>query len=424
MLLLLLACNSSSQDSASDELIGLSVTPIDLIVPIGATVQLEAIGLTENRETIALTDSVDWNIEHYAIATISEDLDSKGVLNAHAEGSTRVYAQYGDIKSPYNTIIVTDSTLERLTIHPNEADIVEGETVYISATGYFSNGSSGDFTQQAMWVTADGSIVKISSPGELLGVSPGDTRVHAIFEDLESESIPVTVQPFYENGKADLIIEEADGFIYEDMAYFDVRIKNQGNASAVEFWVDAWGERIVAPDPFDVGDYYEKIPYLSPNHYINLSFSFPFSESSGDSWIQIDTSNSVEESRESNNSKQIFIETIFNTASDDLSIDYFDTLLNDDGTRSYFINVTNNGSETIPYLFIDLYPDQIYPPELGTDGEQYIAIEDLAPGETQWADFIYPSTCSGCISWCMVDSRNFLEETDEDNNIGGPLLIP
>lgn len=424
MLLFLLACTPPTKEYTSDELIGLLITPTDLILPVGSQVQLEAIGLTENRETVPLTDSVDWNIEHYAIATISEDLDSEGILDAHSEGTTRVYAQYQDIKSPYSTIIVTASTLERLTIHPNEADLVEGETVSISATGYFSNGSSGNFTQQARWVTGDGSIVKIPSPGELLGISPGETRIHAIYEDLQSESIPVTVQPFYENGKADLIIEEAEGFIYEGVAYFDVRIKNQGNASAVEFWVDAWGERLVAPDPFDIGDYYEKLPYLSPSHYANLSFSFPFSQNSGASWIQIDTSNSVEESRESNNSKQISIETIFNTASADLSIDYFETLLNDDGTRSYFIDVTNNGSETIPYLFVDLYPDQIYAPELGTDGEQYIAIEDLAPGETKWADFIYQGTCSGCMSWCMVDSLNFLEEIDEDNNIGGPLLIP
>ena len=425
MIFFLFACNPT-KDTAYEEdpLVGLLVTPNNLILPVGSTVQLEAIGLTENRETRILTDSVEWNIEHYAIGTISDNLDEEGLLQTHSEGSTRLYAQIDDIRSPYVDIIVTEATLERLSIHPNEIDLVEGETTELTATAYFSNGSSGDFTQQVRWVTDDGSIAQIPKPGEIKGIGVGETRIHATYEMTESESIPVEVQPFYENGTPDLIIEEATGFIYDGTAHMEVRIKNQGNASAHNFWVDVWAQRTTEPQEYDVGDDYKDIPYLSPNHYATLSFEFPYGNNIGQSWVHIDTTNAIEESRESNNSIQFEISEVSSNIADDLSIDFFDTILNDDGTRSYFIDVTNNGSESVDYFFVDLYPDQNTSPEIGTDGSQYIAIEDLAPGQTAWADFIYEGTCSGCASWCMVDSLDFIPESNEENNIAGPLNIP
>jgi hypothetical protein len=425
MIFFVLACTAIDIDPEVETgLIGLLVTPTDLIIPVGSTVQLEAVGLTQDRETVPLTDSVDWSIEHYSIGSISEELDSEGRLETRTEGNTRIYAQYEDIRSPYVNVIVTAATLERLTIHPNEANIVEGESIQISATGYFSNGSSGDFTQQARWVTANGSVAQIPSAGKIKGISAGETRIHATYETLSSESIPITVQPFIENGSPDLIIEEANGFIYNGNALFEVKIKNQGSASAIDFWVDVWGNRTSPPSEYDIGDQYQQIPYLSPNHYAMLSFEFPYSENSAESWIEIDTSNNIEENRESNNSLQLSIESIEMGGTSDLSIDFFDTVLNSDQTRSYFVDVTNNGSEVVSYLFVDLYPDQNSPPQLNTDGELYIAIEDLGPGETAWADFVYENPCVGCTSWCMVDSLDFVHEINENNNIGGPLEIP
>jgi hypothetical protein len=424
MILLLLSCTQEPEIKEDSSLIGLLITPNKVILPVGSGVQLEAIGLTSDRETRPLTDTVEWNVEHYSIATISDSLDEEGLLKTHTEGNTRIYAQFNDLSSPYVEIVVTEATLERLSIHPNEVAIVEGETIDISATAYFSNGSSGDFTQQVRWVTEDGSVAQVPESGQLKGVEAGETRIFARYEDTQSESIPVDVQPFYENGTADLIIEEASGFVYDGVAHMEVRIKNQGNASAHDFWVDAWGQRTVAPEEYEVGDEYHAVPYLSPNHYATLSFSFPFGESIGESWIQIDTSNTIEESRESNNSIQFEIVSVSTDTEDDLSIDFFDTAVNSDGTRSFFIDVTNNGSDVIPYFFVDLYPNQENPPEVGTDGSQYIAVEDLAPGETAWADFIYQGECSDCTSWCMVDSLNFLIESNEENNIAGPLSIP
>ena len=424
-MLFFLSCTFQKEiPQEESNLVGLLVTPNKIILPVGSEVQLEAIGLTDDRDTRTLTDTVVWNVEHYSIATISDNLDEEGLLSTHSEGNTRVFAQIDDIRSPYVDIIVTEATLERLSVHPNEIDLVEGETRNITATAYFSNGSSGDFTQQVRWVTADGSIAQIPQAGEVKGVGVGETRIHATYEETESESIPIEVQPFYENGKPDLIVQDATGYIFEGMAYLEVRIKNQGNASASNFWVDAWAQRTVEPEEFDVGDEYKDIPYLSPNHFAMLSFAFPYGEISGESWIQIDTTNAVEESRENNNSFEFGISSGGSNSEDDLSIDYFDTILNDDGTRSYFIDVTNNGDNIIEYFFVDLYPNQSMSPTIGTDGSQYIAVEDLAPGETAWADFIYEGECTGCVSWCMVDSLDFVSENNEENNIAGPITIP
>jgi len=424
MWLYFLSCTPTPEPIPEDPVIGILITPSDLIVPTGSNVQLKATGLTEERNSIDLTNSVAWNVEHYAIASIADGLDKEGLLTAQEAGSTRLYAQYNDIRSPYTQITVTEAELERLSINPNEINLVEGESIQVSATGYFSNGSSGDFTQQVRWITADGSIVQIPEAGKIKGISVGDTSIHAAYDQHESPDIAVEVQAYQENGKPDLVIDDANGYILDGTAYIDVKIKNKGSQSAFEFWVDAWGNRDTSPSEDEIGDDYRYVPYLTPNHYTILSFQFPYSAESGNAWIQIDTNNYVDEIRDSNNDHSLLIQQEQSTIYNDISLDYFDSGANSDGSRSYFVDITNNGTESIPLLFVDLYFDQRDQPVLGTDGDEYVTIEELYPGETKWADFLIYTPCSPCRSWVMVDSLDFIAESDESNNIGGPLSFP
>ena len=57
------------------------------------------------------------------------------------------------------------------------------------------------------------------------------------------------------------------------------------------------------------------------------------------------------------------------------------------------------------------------------DGEHYVAIEALGGGESRTITFEEPFGCSACTSWIHVDSYDFVEESNEGNNIKGPLFI-
>ena len=421
MLFFLLSCSPESFDRDAD-FIALFITPTQLLLPVGSSTQLRAFGLGDNRESIDITESVSWHVEDEGLATISEDLDQEGVLTTQQVGNTRIHVTYNDLASPFLDVIITSAELERLSISPNTIDIVEGDKMPLKATGYFSNGETGDLTQQARWITEDGSILRFPEAGLAQAVSMGETRIHISYENISSDSIPVQVQELVYNGKPDLIIDEASGYILNGVAYYDVKIKNQGSKSAEQFWVDVWGNRSEEPQANDVGDHYILIPYLSPNHYTTVTLEFPYSGSSAQSWIEVDGPDDITESHEYNNTYTL--EIVEDSPNDtDLSITYFETMLNSDGTQSFFVDVHNNGTQNIEYVFVDLYVDQHQAPTVGSDGQHYIALENISPGETKWADFIHDSPCIDCTSWVMVDSLNFIVESDESNNIAGPISI-
>ena len=78
--LALCACGSGLQDTvkvdveddwtspSSSEYLGILVTPDEVIVPVGSSVQLEALGLKDSRETVDLTDAVDWTSSAPSVA--------------------------------------------------------------------------------------------------------------------------------------------------------------------------------------------------------------------------------------------------------------------------------------------------------------------------------------------------------------------
>jgi hypothetical protein len=50
------------EGSSVVDVLGIVVTPNEVIVPVGSSVQLEALGLNDERETIELTDAVDFMV--------------------------------------------------------------------------------------------------------------------------------------------------------------------------------------------------------------------------------------------------------------------------------------------------------------------------------------------------------------------------
>ena len=52
--------DSGGEGASSIPVIGILITPDEVIVPVGTDVQLEATGLSEDRNAVELTDAADW----------------------------------------------------------------------------------------------------------------------------------------------------------------------------------------------------------------------------------------------------------------------------------------------------------------------------------------------------------------------------
>ena len=81
------------------DILGIVVTPDEVIVPVGTTVQLEALGLNTDRQTLDLTDAVDWSSSAPSIAAVSNDMSEEGVLRGMSAGTSVIVADFDGVQS-------------------------------------------------------------------------------------------------------------------------------------------------------------------------------------------------------------------------------------------------------------------------------------------------------------------------------------
>ena len=143
--------------------------------------------LTSNHQSIDLTATVDWKIERYSVLEVSEELDSEWMLTALSEGSSRIYAEYNELRSPFVEVYVTAAALTQIDITPEVVELMEGDQPYFRAVGSYSDGSTGPLGTDLRWITGDGEILQINDVGVATAVAPGETTVTAQYGDVLSE---------------------------------------------------------------------------------------------------------------------------------------------------------------------------------------------------------------------------------------------
>ena len=110
------------------------------------------------------------------------------------------------------------------------------------------------------------------------------------------------------------------------------------------------------------------------------------------------------------------------TQGPNLSVSYFNYTA--DGESIYYlVDVENTGTTTVSNFYVDLYMDRTTTPEVYEDGDEYVEVTGLEPGETEYADFLLDEYCWLCYSWVFIDSYDYVDEIDEDDNIDGPLFV-
>src|SRR5262249_1996751 len=77
-------------------------------------------------------------------------------------------------------VMAADSVPERLSIEPPRT-VLDGRraSAQLIATGYYADGAVRDLTYEAIWTSADPSIVAVSAGGRITPRGDGQTEVHA-----------------------------------------------------------------------------------------------------------------------------------------------------------------------------------------------------------------------------------------------------
>ncbi len=160
------------------------IRPQNPQVPVGKTVNFTATGIysstngTDSTTTNAtITDNVTWKSSNTDIATIANN----GTATAIAVGSTSavITAQQGDIVGKA-TLTVTSAVLEHIKVTPKLPSIPLGRRIQFSATGNFSDNTTGNLTTSVTWTSSNTTVAGIgANTGLAQSLATGTTTITA-----------------------------------------------------------------------------------------------------------------------------------------------------------------------------------------------------------------------------------------------------
>ena len=162
-------------------LTSISITPTSATIISGTTATLTAIGSYSDGSAANITTLVDWTSVAPATASVGSN---SGVVSGNVVGMTTVRAAmnagaYGVIASPAVNVTVTGATLNALTVAPLTSSTAKGTTTTFTATGTFSDSSTGDVSGSATWTSSDTTVATINGSGIATGVGAGTTTITA-----------------------------------------------------------------------------------------------------------------------------------------------------------------------------------------------------------------------------------------------------
>jgi hypothetical protein len=408
--------------ASSIDVIGILITPDEVIVPVGTDVRLEATGLAEDRTAVDLTDAADWYSGAPSVAQVSNALESEGLLSGIEGGVTTVVAVFDGIESAPAKVTVTDAELDSLTISPPSVILGVGEQIQLTSEARFSDGVSADASSQVRWITGDASVVTLDGNGQLNGAGTGTTTVHVEWAGVTSDAIEVEVVGGGSTGTVDLTIADVYATVDEDSGVVSVwvDVENLGSGTAAAFWIDVWIDPASTPGFGDWPDAYGECEYVGPGDLSTVLIQLYTTVTGGshDLFLVVDSTDDIAETSESNNT--MWAETSGGgggSGKPNLVIDYFGGYSDEDeGVSYYWVDVTNEATSDAGGFYVDIYHAAYSEPEIDSTGDVYQRVNDLGAGQTEFLEFIIEDMCSYCESWTLLDSFDEVDESNEGDN--------
>jgi len=168
-------------------LVAIEVTPTRPSLPAGRTLQFTATGRFSDASVRPVTGEVTWETSDVAIATISNDPESRGVVSGVKAGPVAITATRGAI-SGTTDLTVSAAALVSIGVTPSAPTVAAGLTQQFEATGTYSDHSTQDITTQVAWSSEHAAVADVSNAAESKGQattkSVGTTVVTATLEGI------------------------------------------------------------------------------------------------------------------------------------------------------------------------------------------------------------------------------------------------
>jgi hypothetical protein len=160
-------------------LVSIAVTPTNPGIPKGLTQQFAAMGTFTDSTTQDLTTTATWFSATGSVASISNAGLTKGKATALNLGTSSITAVSSGISSNIATMTVTAAVLESIAVTPSGVDLAIGATQQFTATGTFSDLSTGSVS--VSWSSTSTGAITINASGlaTAVGTSDGSSTIKA-----------------------------------------------------------------------------------------------------------------------------------------------------------------------------------------------------------------------------------------------------
>jgi hypothetical protein len=158
----------------SATLSGLAVTPPDTTISAGLTRQFTATASFDDGATQDVTQNAAWTSSSPAVAGVS----ASGLATGLTAGATTITASLGGFTAS-GTLQVSSAALVSIAVTPANPTINKGDSLQLTATGSYTDGSSQDLTTQVTWSTSPTGFATVSASGLAAGAAVGATTVTA-----------------------------------------------------------------------------------------------------------------------------------------------------------------------------------------------------------------------------------------------------
>lgn len=179
--------------NVSRDLVSIKVTPASSTIANGAVRQFTARGTFSDRTVRDITSSVVWRSSNANVAFV----DATGrTVGGNVSGTAVISASLGTKRG--NARLKVRRELVSITISPESAIIIPGDTQKFGAIGSYSDKTTQDLTEMAEWETSDIRIAVMDQvqAGRALGQKAGSAAITASFENVTgSGTITVEMIP-------------------------------------------------------------------------------------------------------------------------------------------------------------------------------------------------------------------------------------
>lgn len=154
--------DAASVTVTAAELQSVEVTPANSSLADGTTKNYFATAVYTDSTSEDVTNNATWTSSDRAIAEVSNSAGNKGVVLARDPGQVEISASFGG-QSGKTGLTVTAAVLNAIQVSPAQKDLPEGYGQQLSATGFYSDGSNQDVTDQVSWSSANPTVVSVSN---------------------------------------------------------------------------------------------------------------------------------------------------------------------------------------------------------------------------------------------------------------------